>query len=105
MPTRPDAAAKAAMALYADAPRADRAHVGGRWWTAPFTAVEKSLPTTGRVLEVGCGHGLFVAYAALTGPRRTVVGPGRAGAHQRTGDRHRRGLHQGPHPPSRAGWW
>ena len=74
MPTRPDAAAKAAMALYADAPRADRAHVRGRWWTAPFTAVEKSLPTTGRVLEVGCGHGLFVAYAALTGPQRIVVG-------------------------------
>ncbi|MCB1238533.1 MAG: class I SAM-dependent methyltransferase, partial [Tetrasphaera sp.] len=74
MPTRPDAAAKAAVALYADAPRADRVHVRGRWWTAPFTAVEKSLPTTGRVLEVGCGHGLFVAYAALTGPQRTVVG-------------------------------
>lgn len=74
MPTRPDAAAKAAMALYADAPRSDRGHVRGRWWTAPFAAVEAALPASGRVLEVGCGHGLFVAYAALRSPDRVAVG-------------------------------
>lgn len=74
MPTRPDAAARAAMALYADAPRSDRGHVRGRWWTAPFTAVEAALPASGRVLEVGCGHGLFVAYAALRSPDRVVTG-------------------------------
>ena len=74
MSRRPDAAARAAMALFSDAPRADRAHVRGRWWTAPFPAVEAELPPSGRVLEIGCGHGLFVAYAALRAPGRQVVG-------------------------------
>jgi len=32
------------------------------------------LPAQGRVLEIGCGHGLFAAYAALASPGRTVVG-------------------------------
>lgn len=74
MSTRPNAAAKAAMALFADQPRSDRGHVRGRWWTAPFAAVEAALPDSGRVLEIGCGHGLFVAFAALSSTARTVHG-------------------------------
>lgn len=74
MPRRPDAAATAALALYAGQRRSDRGHVRGRWWTAPFAAVEAELPRGGRVLEIGCGHGLFVAYAALRDPARTVHG-------------------------------
>jgi 2-polyprenyl-3-methyl-5-hydroxy-6-metoxy-1,4-benzoquinol methylase len=71
-PTEP--AARRALALYDDAPRGDRFHVRFRWWTCPFTAIEAQVPATGRVLEVGCGHGLLALHLALAGPGREVTG-------------------------------
>ena len=71
---RPDAAGRAALALYRRAPVGVRMHVAIRWWSAPFRDVVTVLPRTGRILEIGCGHGLFSAYAALDAPERTVVG-------------------------------
>ena len=62
------------LSLYADAPPAVRAHVRLRWWTCPFRAVAAQLPESGRVLEVGCGHGVFALLAAVDAPGRTVVG-------------------------------
>ena len=62
------------LSLYRDAPAAVRAHVRVRWATCPFRAVAAQLPPDGRVLEVGCGHGLFLVLAAVTSPRRAVVG-------------------------------
>lgn len=67
-------AARRAVALYRDAPRGDRFHVWFRWFTCPFPAVERELPRSGSVLEVGCGHGLFSLYAALSSPGRRVTG-------------------------------
>jgi 2-polyprenyl-3-methyl-5-hydroxy-6-metoxy-1,4-benzoquinol methylase len=71
-PTEP--AARRAIALYGDAPRGDRFHVRLRWWTCPFAAVEAAVPAAGRVLEVGCGHGLLSLYLALRSPDRIVTG-------------------------------
>ena len=71
---RPDAAGRAALALFRTAPASVRAHVTIRWWSAPFAAVSAALPRAGHVVEIGCGHGLFSAYAALDAPGRTVVG-------------------------------
>ncbi|CAN5363003.1 hypothetical protein BH11ACT1_BH11ACT1_06550 [soil metagenome] len=71
---RPDAPGRAALALYRTAPPSVRAHVTIRWWSAPFAAVSAALPSAGNVVEIGCGHGLFSAYAALDAPDRTVVG-------------------------------
>lgn len=71
---RPDRAGRAALARYRHAPAAARLHTRIRWWSAPFPDVEAELPPSGRILEIGCGHGLFSLYAALAGPARTVLG-------------------------------
>lgn len=71
---RPDQAGRAALAHYRDASPSVRVHTLLRWWSAPFAAVEAALPRSGRVLEIGCGHGLFSLYAGLAGPARTVHG-------------------------------
>jgi 2-polyprenyl-3-methyl-5-hydroxy-6-metoxy-1,4-benzoquinol methylase len=70
----PDRAARAALAAYRSAPPGDRVHVLIRWLTCPFPPVVDVLPRTGRILEVGCGHGLFSSYAAQRLPGVEVHG-------------------------------
>lgn len=67
-------AARRALELFAGAPLGDRFHVRVRWWTAPFVPIERAVPRAGRILEVGCGHGLLTAYLALSAPGREVCG-------------------------------
>ncbi|MEW6155484.1 MAG: class I SAM-dependent methyltransferase [Actinomycetota bacterium] len=62
------------LALYRGAPLGARVHVRGRWLTCPFPRIERAVPAYGRVLEVGCGYGLFSTYLALREPGREVVG-------------------------------
>jgi 2-polyprenyl-3-methyl-5-hydroxy-6-metoxy-1,4-benzoquinol methylase len=74
VPRRPAGAGRAALAAYRQTPLGTRLHATIRWWSAPFPAVEAELPPNGRILEIGCGHGLFCTYAALAGPSRMVRG-------------------------------
>lgn len=63
-----------APSLYQDSPLSTRAHVRIRWATCPFLAVAAEVPHAGRILEVGCGHGLLSLHLALTSSARTVHG-------------------------------
>jgi 2-polyprenyl-6-hydroxyphenyl methylase/3-demethylubiquinone-9 3-methyltransferase len=63
-----------ALALYADAPPSARLHVRARHWLCPMERIAERVPPAGRVLDVGCGHGLFSNLLALDSPARQVVG-------------------------------
>jgi 2-polyprenyl-3-methyl-5-hydroxy-6-metoxy-1,4-benzoquinol methylase len=66
--------ARATLARYAGEPVTTRIHTRVRWRSCPFEEVAASVPAEGRVLEVGCGHGLFSTFLALGSSKRTVLG-------------------------------
>ena len=71
--------ARATLARYRGEPLGTRLHTRIRWRSCPFEAIAEAVPTHGRILEIGCGHGLFATYLALGGPDRTVLGTDVAG--------------------------
>jgi 2-polyprenyl-6-hydroxyphenyl methylase/3-demethylubiquinone-9 3-methyltransferase len=60
--------------LYRTLPASVRFHTRVRAWTCPMAAVLERAPSAGRLLEVGCGHGLFANAAALAHPGLDVLG-------------------------------
>jgi 2-polyprenyl-3-methyl-5-hydroxy-6-metoxy-1,4-benzoquinol methylase len=63
-----------ALALYAHEALGVRLHVRARHWLCPLERIAAYVPPQGRVLDVGCGHGLFSNLLALESPARQVLG-------------------------------
>ncbi|MBU0492049.1 MAG: class I SAM-dependent methyltransferase [Chloroflexi bacterium] len=63
-----------ALALYQDQGLGTALHTRIRHWLCPLEAVEAHVPRAGRVLDIGCGHGLFTNLMALSSPDRDVLG-------------------------------
>lgn len=45
-----------------------------RFWDAPFLEIEKLVPKSGNILDLGCGEGIFSNYLALSGLKRKIYG-------------------------------
>ena len=44
-----------------------------RWWLTPYERMAAYVPKSGKVLDVGCGHGLLAMEMAISEPNRTVL--------------------------------
>ena len=58
---------------YRAAPAATRFHVLGRFLSCPFLRVLDFVPSGGRLLDVGAGHGIFAHLALVAGAREVVA--------------------------------
>lgn len=45
-----------------------------RSWDAPYEIVERSVPASGKILDLGCGDGLLANYLAISSARRKILG-------------------------------
>jgi 2-polyprenyl-3-methyl-5-hydroxy-6-metoxy-1,4-benzoquinol methylase len=70
----PRTAMARALALYDREPLGARLHVHARHWLCPLEPIAERVPPRARVLDVGCGHGLFANLLALQSPARDVFG-------------------------------
>ncbi|MCC6175388.1 MAG: class I SAM-dependent methyltransferase [Chloroflexi bacterium] len=70
----PRAALRASLACYRQQSPGIRGFTLARHLLTPLTPILAAMPLSGRILDVGCGHGLFANALALGSPARQVVG-------------------------------
>jgi len=52
----------------------DMIHTSYRWRSCPFEFLETMVPAQGKILDFGCGHGLFAHWLAIRSSRREMTG-------------------------------
>lgn len=45
-----------------------------RFWDAPYAIVEKLVPQSGIIVDLGCGEGIFSNFLAISSNKREVIG-------------------------------
>jgi len=45
-----------------------------RFWTSSYAQIERFIPKTGKILDLGCGYGIFGNYLALSSKKRLIIG-------------------------------
>ncbi|MDO8518579.1 MAG: class I SAM-dependent methyltransferase [Deltaproteobacteria bacterium] len=63
--------------LYATASSAgffDRSFIRARAAMLPILQLDRTVPRSGKIIEIGCGHGLITNYLALSSPKREMIG-------------------------------
>lgn len=45
-----------------------------RKWSCPFKKIDRVVPQKGKILDLGCGFGVFSMFLALSAPKRKVTG-------------------------------
>lgn len=45
-----------------------------KFWEEPYTELEKLMPKKGKIVDLGCGEGIFDNFLALTSDKRKIFG-------------------------------
>lgn len=59
---------------YRQASLMTRLFLAARWHLTPYPIMASRLPQQGRILDLGCGHGLFALAMAIHSPSRKILG-------------------------------
>jgi 2-polyprenyl-3-methyl-5-hydroxy-6-metoxy-1,4-benzoquinol methylase len=70
----PEIAIRRSLGLYSTESPGIRSFVWARHVLCPLAPIAAEIPPKGRVMDVGCGHGLFANALALGSAARTVLG-------------------------------
>lgn len=60
--------------LYAGSPLGVRIHIAARWYLCPFEALGSYLNNADKVIDLGCGYGMWVFYLASQNPNAQFWG-------------------------------
>jgi len=65
---------KSVASLFSGAPFSTRSFIWLRWWLTPYREIAAVLPSSGRVLDLGSGHGLLSLALSMGSDRREIIG-------------------------------
>ena len=59
---------------YAKAPRSTRLYLYIKLRICPYLAIESRFPKRGRIVDLGCGNGVFSNILSMSSPERSILG-------------------------------